>query len=370
MPGPIRVLEVLVSTDLGGGPAHVQDLISGLPRGEFAVTVAAPGGGPYADIFRSLGADFVDVRCDRLSVRELSRVRRIVRERGIQIVHSHGKGAGLYGRLAARAAGVPAIHTFHGIHYRSYPIGLRGAYLGLERWLAGMSYAVVHVSASQADEAERLELAPPGRSRIILNGIDCGRVRSLARDRALSRGALELPAAGLVIGTVARFDPVKGLDVLLHAFARLGDARLLIVGDGPESGHLRGLAGRLGIERRVVFAGLIPEAARCLPALDLYVSASRGEGLPLSLLEAMAGGLPVVATRVAGHVDAVEDGVTGLLAPADDSAALAAAIGALLADPARRATMGAAGRRRVEDRFSAARMAAELAALYRAAARF
>ncbi len=369
MADKIGVLELLVSTELGGGPAHVRDLIANLPREEFAITVAAPGGGPYADIFRARGAGFVDMPCDRLSIRTLSRVKRVVGEGGIRIVHSHGKGAGLYGRLAARAAGAAAVHTFHGIHYRGYPAGLRGAYLGLERWLAGMSAAIVHVSKSQALEAESLGLAPPGRTTVIVNGIDVGRIRAL---RPLSRAGLGLEPGALVAGTVARFDPVKGLDVLLDAFARLPapEARLLIIGDGPESRRLRARAERLGIDRRVVFAGLVPDAARCLPALDLYVSASRGEGLPLSLLEAMACGVPIVATRVAGHVDAVEDAVTGLLSPADDPAALAAAMGALLSDPARRAAMGAAGRRRVEERFNVARMADELAALYRATARF
>jgi glycosyltransferase involved in cell wall biosynthesis len=369
MADPIRVLELLVSTDLGGGPAHVRDLIANLPREEFAVTVAAPGGGPYAAIFRALGAEFVDMPCDRLSIRTLARVKRLVRAAGIRVVHSHGKGAGFYGRLAARAAGVPAVHTFHGIHYRGYPVGVRLAYLGLERWLAAMSRVVIHVSESQAREAEALGLAPPGRTAVIVNGVDAGRLRAL---RPLSRAELGLEPGALVAGTIARFDPVKGLDVLLDAFARLPapDGRLLIVGDGPRARRLRTRTKELGIERRVVFGGFVPEAARCLPALDLYVSASRGEGLPLSVLEAMASGVPIVATRVPGHIDAVEDGVTGLLVPVDDPAALASAMAALLADPARRATLGAAGRRRVEECFTVARMARELAALYRATARF
>jgi Glycosyltransferase len=118
-------------------------------------------------------------------------------------------------------------------------------------------------------------------------------------------------------------------------------------------------------------AGPIADASRLLPALDLYVSASRKEGLPLALLEAMACELPVVATRVPGHVDVVEEGVTGLLAAPDDHGDLARAMRELMTEPARRSVMGQAGRRRVEDRFGASRMAAETAALYRSvAARF
>ena len=116
------------------------------------------------------------------------------------------------------------------------------------------------------------------------------------------------------------------------------------------------------------FPGFIAEASRLLSALDLYASASRKEGLPLAILEAMACGLPIVATRVPGHVDVVEQGATGLLVMPDDHRELGQAMLDLLADPRRRAEMGAAGQRRVEERFSASRMAAETADLYRATA--
>ena len=118
-----------------------------------------------------------------------------------------------------------------------------------------------------------------------------------------------------MLATVARFDPVKGLDVLLRALpglaARAPAAQLLIVGDGPERERLHALAREVDPGGRVVFAGAVPDAARLLPLVDLYVTASRREGLPLAVLEAMACGLPVLATRVPGHIDAVEDGVTG-----------------------------------------------------------
>jgi glycosyltransferase involved in cell wall biosynthesis len=370
---PIRVLELLVSTELGGGPAHVADLIARLPRGEFAGTVGAPAGGPFTERFRALGADFVPVTCDRLKPGVLGRVTELVRERRIHVIHSHGKGAGLYGRLAARRAGIAAVHTFHGLHYRAYPPGLREAYLALERWLAGMSHALIHVSESQRRRAAGLGLAPDDRSRVIVNGVDAHRIQTLARERPISRERLALEAGALVLGTVARFDRVKGLEVLLDAFARLAPrlprAALLLVGYGPEAERLRERARRAPCGARVIFAGPVPEAARCLPAMDVYVSASRGEGLPLAMLEAMACGLPVVATRVPGHVDVIEDGVTGLLVPPDNADGLAAAAESLLASPERRLAMGQAGRRRVEERFSADRMAAEVAEVYRAAAR-
>jgi len=368
--GPVRVLELLVSTDLGGGPAHVRDLIAGLAGPEFRFTVGGPAGGALLPALATAGADFEPIAADRLSPGALRDTIRLARARRIQVVHSHGKGAGLYGRIAARLTGAAAIHTFHGIH----PAGYGRLYLRLERALARLSFAVVHVSESQATEARALGLAPAGRTRVIVNGIDAASVRAAAAGAPMSRATLGLRPDALVLATIARFDPVKRLEVLVRALpllvARVPEAQLLIVGDGPERGALRALARALAPGDRVVFAGAIPDAARVLPVVDLYVTASRREGLPTAVLEAMACGLPVLATEAPGHVDAVEPEVTGRLVPLDDAPGLATAAGLLLRDPALRARMGGAGRERVERRFSRARMLAEIAALYREAAGF
>jgi glycosyltransferase involved in cell wall biosynthesis len=366
---PVRVLELVVSTDLGGGPAHVRDVIAGLAGPEFQFMVAGPAG-PLVPALTAAGAEFVPIAADRLSPRPLRDTIRLARERRIQIIHSHGKGAGLYGRVAAWWTGAASIHTFHGIH----PDGYGRFYLPLERALARRSFAVVHVSESQASEAQTLGLAPAGRTRVIVNGVDVEGVRSLAGRAPLSRATLGLRADALVLATVARFDPVKRLEVLLRALpllvARVPEAQLLIVGDGPERNALEALAGTLGVGDRVVFAGAIPDASRALPVVDLYVTASRREGLPLAVLEAMACGLPVLATEAPGHVDAVVREVTGRLVPVDDAPGLAAAAGLLLRDPALRARMGRAGRERVEQRFAHDRMVEAIAALYREAAGF
>jgi glycosyltransferase involved in cell wall biosynthesis len=370
---PLRILELIVSTDLGGGPAHVHELIRHLPGSDFAVTVAGPAGGLYDGLFAESGIRFAHIRTDRLAVRPFLEVLRLIRQDGIDLVHSHGKGAGLYGRLAARRAGIPAVHTFHGIHHAHYPAGLGRAYLALERGLARITQAIVHVSDSQALEAAGLGLAPPGRSYVVVNGIDAARIAGAAMTREAARQFLQLQPEALVIGTVARFDQVKALDTLLRAFAFVAAvepaARLVLLGEGPEASRLRSLAAALGIEARVRFPGFVAGASRLLPALDLYASASRKEGLPLALLEAMACGLPVVATRVPGHMDVVEQGVTGLLVAPDDPQALGRALRDLMAEPAGRKAMGQAGRQRVQHRFAASRMAAETADLYRSVAR-
>jgi glycosyltransferase involved in cell wall biosynthesis len=365
------VLELLVSTDLGGGPTHVRDLLAGLSRDEFDLTVAGPPGGGAVPLFESLGVDFVPVHADRLSFSTLRSVIRLARERRIEVIHSHGKGAGLYGHIASRWTGARSIHTFHGIHYRDYPLGVRGLYLSMERFLARSRFAVIHVSESQFREAERLSLESPERRHIIVNATDYAVVQGLVAGGSPSRHELGLDPSALVLGTVARFDRVKGLDVLLEAFARVLEivptGQLLLVGGGPEDSRLRDQVRRLGIAERVVFAGPRPESARCLPAMDLYVTASRREGLPLAVLEAMAGGLAVVATRVIGHEDVVEEGVTGLLVPPDNPEALAEVVARLLPDASRRRIMGEAGRLRVQTQFAVPRMIAQIGDLYRSA---
>jgi glycosyltransferase involved in cell wall biosynthesis len=370
MAGPVRVLELLVSTDLGGGPAHVRDLIAGLAGPSFRFTVAGPAGGSLIPALTAAGADFEPIAADRLSLGALRDTIRLVRARRIQIIHSHGKGAGLYGRIAARLTGAASIHTFHGIH----PEGYGDLYVWLERALARWTSTVVHVSESQEAEARVLGLAPTGRTRVIVNGIDATFVRATAERVPMSRAPLGLRADALVLATIARFDPVKRLEVLLRALplllVRVPEAQLLIVGDGEEGDALRALARTLALGDRVVFAGAIPDAVRVLPLVDLYVTASRREGLPTAVLEAMACGLPVLATEAPGHVDAVGPEVTGRLVPLDDASGLAEAAAVLLRDPALRARMGQAGRERVERHFARARVLAEIADLYLVAAGF
>jgi glycosyltransferase involved in cell wall biosynthesis len=366
---PVRVLELLVSTGLGGGATHVRDIVTGLAGPEFRFTVAGPPDGVLRPALTAAGAEFAPVAADRLTPSALRDTIRLTRARGIQVIHSHGKGAGLYGRIAARLTGAAAIHTFHGIH----PIGSGGLYLALERALARRSFTTIHVSQSQAAEARALGLAPAGRSRVIVNGIDAAAIRAIADRAPLSRAALGLRPDALVLATVARFDPVKRLEVLLRAMppllARVPTAHLLIVGDGPEREALHTLAQTLEIGGRIVFAGAIPDAARALPVVDLYVTASSREGLPLAVLEAMACGRAVLATAAPGHVDVVEPEVTGRLVPVDDAGALAEAAAGLLRDPALRDRMGRAGQERVARDFSHARMLAEIADVYRAAGR-
>ncbi len=366
----IRVLELLTTTALGGGPRQVYNLVRHLPRDEFEVSVAGPRDGAFFERFHDLGLTVVEIGTNRIDPRALPATLRLVRRHGIAVIHTHGKGAGLFGRLAARWAGVSAVHTFHGIHYEGYSPRLRTAYLGLERRLSRWTHTIINVSATDAAEAQALRLVAPRQGVTVLNGVDLDEQDRVVAAAPVPRERLGLPPDVFVLGSVARFDPVKRLDALVGALRTLGRPRvsLLLVGGGPEGARLRRLVAAARLNDRVSFAGWLGDSARVYPAVDLYVAASLKEGLPFALLEAMGVGLAVVATDVPGHRDVVVHGETGLLVPLADERALAAAIGSLMDDPERRRRMGQAGRERVRREFGIRPMIDKTAAVYRAAA--
>jgi glycosyltransferase involved in cell wall biosynthesis len=349
----------------------VYDLVRHLPTEEFEVVVAAPRDGIFFDRFRDLGVTIVALPLSRLGVRHLPLAMRLVKEYGVDIVHTHGKGPGLYGRLAARWLGVPAVHTFHGIHYGSYPRIGQVLYLALERRLSRLTHTIINVSGSQQAEGLALGLFEPGQSIVVVNGIDLDEMDRTIRQSPVRREMLGLTAEDFVIGCVSRWDPVKRFEILLQAVRRLASRlprlALLLVGGGGEEARIRRLVADTGLQDRVIFTGFLGDPTRVYSTLDLYVATSLKEGLPLAPLEAMGASLAIVATNVPGHRDVVADGETGILVPPEDSAALAEAIASLVADPARRRKMGEAGRQRVLDHFAITSMVDKTADVYRRA---
>jgi glycosyltransferase involved in cell wall biosynthesis len=371
MSGRIAVLELLPTSTPGGGPKQVYDLVRELPKSEFEVVVGAPRDGIFFERFQALGLRVVEFPPSRLGLRHLLLAFRLIRQFDIAVVHTHGKGPGLYGRLAAWWAGVSAVHTFHGIHYASYSRIGRWVYLALERQLSRISRTIINVSASQSVEGLGLRLFKAEQNAVVVNGIALEETGQATSGSPVRRETLGLGADDVVLGCISRFDPIKRLDVLLAAFHRLVGrfprATLLLVGAGTEEERIRRLAFDMGLPDRVIFTGFLENPARVYPVLDLYVSASQKEGLPLSLVEAMCSGLAVVATDVPGHRDVVTHGKTGLLVPANDSAVLADAILSLISNPVRRRAMGEAGRRRALDEFGIRLMVDATAAVFRRA---
>jgi glycosyltransferase involved in cell wall biosynthesis len=280
------------------------------------------------------------------------RLARLLRQRRIDVVHTHDDRPHLYGTIAGRLAGVGRIiHTRHG---RSPHLSRRQR--TLVRLAAGWIDRFVCVSADAAAIAIA-QGVPPRKVCTIHNGIDLERFPFLG----------PRPQGPAVI--VARLSPEKDHATLLRAAALVVRSqpsfRLEIAGDGPCREDLHRLAGELGLGEQVRFLGQVRDIPGLLARAGLFVLSSLSEGVSLTLLEAMASGLPIVATRVGGNPEVVAEGSTGLLAPAGDPAALAAAIAALWQDPHRCRLFGAAGRRRVEEQFDIRRMVAAYEAMYR-----
>jgi glycosyltransferase involved in cell wall biosynthesis len=361
-PGP--VLQLLVSTQPGGGPQHVLAIATWLRARRWRPIVAGPRDGAFFDRFRENGIETVELATNRFHPATLVGLVRLVRERGVRLIHSHGKGAGLYGRLVARAFGVPAVHTLHGLHFEGYGVAGRAAYLALERQLSRWTRVIVNVSRAQEAEGLALRLFERRQSRVIVNGVDVARLGATAADRWDARAVLGLPSSGPVVGSAARFDPVKRLDLLLCAAARAADTtlRVVLVGRGDDERRLRALAASLELGARAVFAGEILDAARLFPAFDVYAAPSAKEGMPLAVLEAMALGVPVLASDIPAHRELLGGASPGLVAATPD--AFAAALGALLSDPEARGALGAEQRTRARSEFDIRQMLTTVEGVY------
>jgi len=276
-------------------------------------------------------------------------------------VHTWLFTANSYGRLAALLARVPVIIASE----RSLD-PWKGIFHSLIDGYLGFCTRQV-VANAEAVKTTVLKRHPSlrGKVRVIYNGTPALRAMS---DRAEVRGGLGIPADASVVASAGRLSPEKGFDDLLYAFqmvsARIEGAWLLVVGQGEEEQGLREVSQRLGVAGRVKFLGELPSIAEVLAACDLFVLASRYEGLPNSILEALQLELPVVATAVGGVPEVIEDGVTGVLVSPGDRRALADKIQWLLEHPTKARELGRLGKSRVEARFGLERMVSEYENLY------
>ncbi len=355
---PIRVLHLVSTLDIGGLENVVLNLVRNTNRSEFEPHVMClRHRGELAPHFEKL-----DVPIEALDARgRVSRlwsfVRRLSQLRP-DILHSHNPTPHKFGAFARLLGLVPAlVHTKHG---RNYP-QIRRA-VSLNRWAARFSDVVVAVSEDAAAVARDIERVPGRKVRVVYNGIETRRFQ-----------CHPAPAAGANWRgiSVARLDPVKDQETLLRAVRATVDAipdfQLELVGDGPERARVERLRAELGLESQVRLLGFRDDVAGLLQGASVFVLSSLSEGISLTLLEAMACGLPVVATDVGGNREVVAHGETGLLVPPRSPQALAEGILSLIREPIRAAAMGAAGRRRVETLFAVEAMVSRYQALYREA---
>jgi glycosyltransferase involved in cell wall biosynthesis len=361
-----RVMQVVVSLTPGGTEHLVVQICRRLPP-EYGTVVCCLGAeGEWA----------ADLRARGIEVRALRRrpgfrpqvglaIAQFAAERDIDVLHCHQYSPFVYGRIAAMwNRRLKIVYTEHGRLSDAPPSWKRRLVNPLLSRFDGSIVAVSHELRDYMIESR----FPRERVRVIHNGIEPAHQAS-ALDRRRARMLLGLDERAFVVTTVARLDPVKDLGTLLDAFAfvrkRVASARLVIVGDGPERQRLAERAERDDLAGSVRITGYRSDVRALLPAADVYASSSISEGVSITILEAMATGIPVVATAVGGTPEILSDGTGGILVPSRDPVRMAIAIVSLAQDHRRRSALAAAARRRLEASFTIDRMVDDYARSYR-----
>lgn len=367
---PIRVCQLITELRLSGAERVVYELARRLDRSHFEVCVAALRGGQVAQMLQEAGVPVyvLDVR-GRWDIGKFALLRRILKERRVDLLHTHLFHADLVGRPAAMLAGVPhLVHTVHVAEQRFRP--WQYAYARLMDYRCDR---IVCVSDSVRDHHSRHSRLPLSTYTVIPNGVDTTAfsppVAGEQREQTRRRWGVTLDQTAVLF--VGRLDRQKGLDVLLAAMARLGAAadtsarfRFILAGDGPQRPIVeKYLASQYGSNCR--YLGFVSDIRQTLQAADIFVLPSRWEGWPLALAEAMAAGLPCIGADAPGIRDIIQQGQTGLLAPAEDPAALEEAIVRLANDADLRLRLAAAGQARIRGDFSLERNVATHEELYR-----
>jgi sugar transferase (PEP-CTERM/EpsH1 system associated) len=354
--GPVRVVHVVTTLAIGGLEKVVLDLVRFATPDQFSLRVVClDQAGVLEEQFARLGVP-VDVigTAGSVPVRIL-RLARYLRRVRPNVVHTHNPQAHLHGAIAARLARVPAVvHTKHGREYMERP-----ALAWASRLASGWTSRFVAVSMDAASVAREIEGVPAGNVHVIHNGIDPDLFAVRPPRPALT------PRRAVIVG---RLSPVKDHATLLRAARRVVDAtptfELDIVGDGPLRVELEALRDLLGLRDRVHFHGYHADVSAFLAAADFFVLSSVSEGVSIALLEAMASGLPTVATDVGGNREVVVSGETGYLVPSRAHDVLAAVMLRIQSDDASLERMGRAARRRVGEHFNLRKVVQEYERLY------
>lgn len=363
---PVRVLYVHGITEVGGAERDLLSLLAHLDRAKFEPLVALPDRGPLFDLLRARGVEVTvtpvpawrKVRSLFDRGPALFKLWRLIRSRKVALIHANDFWYISLAQRAAAWAGIPAVAH---VRQEIEPRRVRQYRMGTVDRLLTVSERIRETALQAGLSSERVQTC--------YSGIDPDRMVKTAEGASV-RAHHGLDGRTFLVGTVANLFPRKGYEHLIRALhlvrQELAGLGCLIVGEGDAAyrAQLEALAHSLGLADRVVFAGFQPDVYPYLAAMDLFVLPSVMEGFGIALLEAMAMGLPVVATKVGGVPEVVEEGVTGLLVPPAVPASLARAILTLAETPALRRTLGEAGAKRVRERFHVVKMARQIEAIY------
>jgi len=366
----IRLAFCIQGFEIGGTELNAVRWAERLSAERFRLTVVhLRPDGPLRTRYEQAGADLLYMPLRSLhgpaAIRQGIRLARFLAREGIHVFHAHDIGANIFGVPWARLAGIPAVIA----SCRWWQLNRRRVERVANRWAYRAAHRVLANSPSVAALLTREEGVPPAKVVCIPNSLAEAAFRPLCcAERAAWRARWHLPVDAVVIGIVARLDRDKDHPTLLEAFARIATgvprAHLVCVGDGPQRAEVTDLARGLRLEGRVQFPGTLTPSFNLHHLFDVSVLCSVNEASPNSVLEGMAAARPVIATRVGGVPDAVHDGETGVLVPAGDPGALAAALRAVIEAPARARALGAAAQAYVRAEYHESRVIVRLSDWY------
>jgi sugar transferase (PEP-CTERM/EpsH1 system associated) len=343
----VKVLHVVLSLDTGGLEHFVVNLIKSYSEQIESRVVSLARKGVLADNLK--GTAVIELNKEpgiRISL--IWHLIKIIKKHGIQLVHTHNSGPMFYGGIAGFLSGIPVIHTRHGRN------DVRNE--TLINWISSIfANKIITVSRDSADLCRKELKISPRKIETIWNGVDT-EIFKPALNKGSLRKELSVNDNSFVIGCVARLSPEKDHATLLKAVKILKDRNrnvsLVIAGGGVLDFKLKELSRELGVETEVRFLGLRSDITHILMALDVFVLSSLTEGIPLSILEAQACGIPVIATDVGGNSEVVLAGISGFLVATQHPCLIAEKIEQLIDNPTMAKTMGEMGRKRIEDEFS------------------
>ncbi len=375
----VRVLHIITRLIVGGAQENTMLTAALLDSDKYAVgVVSGPQTGPEGSLIEEVRSRGVPLTIEPSLVREINptedmiallRLTRFIQRGRYAIVHTHSSKAGILGRWAARLAGTPIIvHTVHGWghHERQNPVA-RSFYILLERITAGITDRLIVVSPRNAEKGLADDIGKPEQYVTIRSGIELDRFRHPQVSRPEMRRRLGIPGGVPVVGTVTRLSPQKApLDFVRMAARvrqRIPGAVFVMVGDGPLRSQVLSSLKELALEGSFLLTGLRRDVPELMSTFDVFVLPSLWEGLPRVLPQAMAVGIPIVATDTDGNAEAVQNGINGFLVSPGDVEALADAVVRLLSDRDLALSMGASGKKKV-DEFSAQKMVEDISSLY------
>jgi len=361
-----KIVHVTFDMGIGGAEQVICNLIENTDTSKYEVSVLCIDQpvGPFGMQLRKKGFQITALnRKPGFDISLIRDIRRHITCHKTDVLHCHQYTPYVYGLLAALFTRCRVVFTEHG---RFYPDLRKPKRILLNPFLSLLTDSVTAISWATREALVRFENFPRHKIKIVYNGIDDSEYL-LPRNPRL-KTALEIPNDAFVLGTVARLDPIKNQKMMIRALELLGQFRseifLLIIGDGPERENLEEFASELGLASHVIFTGFREDAAMFYKITDIFLLTSFSEGTAMTLLEAMASGLPCIATDVGGNPEIVMNGETGFIIPSRDEKILAEKIRELLGNDLMRKRMGKAGRKRFEENFTAAGMTSSYEAIY------